>query len=64
MEEGSQIPDKYMEKVSGTLVFQEQNERVYPLVDFPENEMNGLSAKLINNHKEQLKHAQIKMQVS
>lgn len=63
-QQSSLIPEKCIEKVTGTLVFHEQNDHVSALVDFPENDMNDLSAKLIKQHKKQLKHAKIKMQVN
>ncbi|XP_066918070.1 protein SSUH2 homolog isoform X2 [Clytia hemisphaerica] len=60
--ERSHIPKQLFKEISGTSVFQEQNDRVYPLLDFPENGINDLSAKLIKGHNEQLKHAKIRMQ--
>ena len=61
--EESKIPNKCIAEVSGKLVFQEENDRVYPLIDFPEDKINDMSRKLINSHKEQLKNARIIMQV-
>lgn len=60
--EGSQLPTKCIAEVSGSLVFQEENDRVYPLIDFPEDEINEMSRSLISNHKDQLKHARVIMQ--
>ena len=61
--ERSHIPKQLFKEISGTSVFQEQNDRVYPLLDFPENGINDLSSKLIKGHNDQLKHAKIRMQV-
>ena len=61
--QSSHIPEKCIERVTGTLVFHEQNDHLSALVDFPENDMNALSARLIKHHKKQLTHAKIKMQV-
>jgi len=62
--EESKIPNKCIAEVSGKLVFQEENDCVYPLIDFPEDKINDMSRKLINSHKEQLKSARIILQVS
>ena len=45
-------------------MFQEQNDLVYPLLDFPEEDINKYSTKIIGSHSEQLRHARVIMQVS
>lgn len=58
----TKLPKQCITDVSGTLVFQEQNDRVYPLIDFPEDYINVSSRKMITSHEDQLRHGRIIMQ--
>ena len=60
----TKLPNKCITEVSGAVVFQEQNDLVYPLLDFPEEDINKYSRKIIGSHSEQLRHARVIMQVS
>ena len=62
--ERTKLPNKCITEVSGAVVFQEQNDLVYPLLDFPEEDINKYSRKIIGSHSEQLRHARVIMQVS
>ena len=62
--ERTKLPNKCITEVSGALVFQEQNDLVYPLLDFPEEDINKYSRKIIGSHSEQLRHARVIMQVT
>uniref|UniRef100_T2M2I1 Uncharacterized protein C3orf32 n=1 Tax=Hydra vulgaris TaxID=6087 RepID=T2M2I1_HYDVU len=54
-----ELPSKCINKVSGVIIFQEQSDRVYPLVDFPVDTVRTMSQKTIENHLKLLSYARI-----
>lgn len=58
------LPEKFVRFVSGEEVFAQNGERIKPLTDFPQEEVNGASKNLINDHISTLSEQKILMQVS
>jgi len=60
--ERTRLPNKCIAESPGALIFHEQNDQVYPLLDFPEDEINNYSRQIITSHIDELQQARVIMQ--
>ncbi|EEC11575.1 conserved hypothetical protein, partial [Ixodes scapularis] len=61
--EHSFVPDDQIKFVSGQLVFEEQNSRIWPINHFPDTTVNMASVQLVQKHASAFKSEKILMQV-
>lgn len=60
--EHSFVPDDQIKFVSGQLVFEEQNSRIWPINHFPDMTVNMASVQLVQKHAAAFKSEKILMQ--